>query len=144
MTVTLKIRSAVEDAMSDRTSRVYFGIVAVLAIWASAGNLGLVESSWMVRFLAVILCMPWTFVASVMIYLSHVEERLLGYSFYHEAPAWLFEPLWTVFWLSAAFANARIIAALSRSASRRPGVSPLLVPTGLLAFFGLIVLIWRA
>lgn len=144
VTGAVKIRRVMEDATSDRTSRVYLGIVAVLAIWASAGSLGLVYSDWTVRFLTVILCMPWTFVVFVMISLSHVEEWLLGYNFYHESPAWLFEPLWTVFWLSAALANARIIAALSRSASRRPGVSPFLVPVGLLAFFSLIVLIWRA
>ncbi|MGW4818795.1 SCO4225 family membrane protein [Streptomyces sp. NPDC004227] len=144
MTATLNARCAVEDATSDWTSRAYLGIVAVLAIWASAGGLGLVEDPRSTaRFLAVILCMPWTFVLFVVVWLSHVEQWLLGYSFYAESPAWLFEPLWTVFWPVAAVANARIIAALSGSVLRRPGASPFLVPMGLLAFFSGIALLWR-
>ncbi|PZG93257.1 hypothetical protein C1I97_29020 [Streptomyces sp. NTH33] len=144
MAAMLEIRHVVDDATSDWTSRAYLGFVAVLAIWASAAGLGLVEDPrGTARFLAVILCMPWTLVVFVVVWLSHVEEWLLGYSFSFESPAWLFEPLWTVFWPVAALANAGIIAALSRSVSRRPGASPFLVPMGLLAFFAFIALLWR-
>lgn len=144
MTAILKIRHVMDDATSDWTSRAYLGFVAVLAIGASAGGFGLVEDPrGTARFLAVILCMPWTLVVFVAVWLSHVEEWWLGYSFYHESPAWLFEPLWTVFWPVAALANARVIAALSRSVSRRPGASPFLVPMGLLAFLAFIALLWR-
>jgi hypothetical protein len=144
MTATLNIRRVAEDATSDWTSRAYLGIVAVLAIWASAGGLGLVEDPrGTARLLTIILCMPWTLVVFVVVGLNDGFYWLLGHNFYHESPAWLFEPLWTVFWPVAALANARTIAALSRSVSRRPGASPFQVPMGLLAFFALIALIWR-
>ncbi|MFB7456579.1 MULTISPECIES: hypothetical protein [unclassified Streptomyces] len=143
VTATLNTRCALNDATSDWTTRAYVGSVAVLGILASAEGLGLVDTDSTARFLAVILCMPWTLLVAAVVSLNDGFNWLLGYNFFADSPAWLFEPLWTVFWTAAALANARTIAALSRSASRRPGVSPFLVPMSLLAFVSLIALLWR-
>ncbi|WP_031507898.1 SCO4225 family membrane protein [Streptomyces megasporus] len=132
----------VSEATGNRTSRVYLAVVAVLALWASADALGVVDDpDSTARFLAVVLCMPWTLVVYLVVWVVRVD-LWLGYNVYFESPTWLFEPLWTVFWLLAALANARIIAALSRSASRS-GRSSWAVPLGVPVFFTLIIVIWR-
>lgn len=143
MTATPRIRRVAEDATSDWTTGPYLGSVAVLGVLASAEGLGLVGTDSTARFLAVILCMPWTLLVAAVVWLNDGLYWLLGHNFFADSPAWLFEPLWTVFWTMAALANARTIAALSRSVSRRPGVSPFLVPMGLLAIVSLIALLWR-
>ncbi|MFJ5152268.1 hypothetical protein ACIQCF_11915 [Streptomyces sp. NPDC088353] len=143
MTATPRTRRVAEDATSDWTTGAYLGSVAVLGVLASAEGLGLVGTDSTARFLAVILCMPWTLLVAAVVWLNDGFYWLLGHNFFADSPAWLFEPLWTVFWTMAALANARTIAALSRSVSRRPGVSPVLVPMGLLAIVSLIALLWR-
>ncbi|AXG77660.1 hypothetical protein DVK44_08070 [Streptomyces paludis] len=113
-------------------------------MWATAGALGFVEDpDSIARFLAVVLCMPWTLAVFLMIWISQIETWLLGYSFYAESPNWMFEPLWLVFCVVAVFLNARIISRLTRLAALRTGPSGQIVPLGLLGFFGVIVLIFR-
>ncbi|MFJ5104009.1 hypothetical protein [Streptomyces sp. NPDC088554] len=95
------------------------------------------------RFLAMVLCMPWTPAVFIAIGMSRVETWLLGHGFYAESPSWMFEPLWLGFCVVAAFLNARVISRLTRLEARRTGTSGRIVPLGLLGFFGVIILIFR-
>ncbi|MFI5755420.1 hypothetical protein [Streptomyces sp. NPDC051569] len=88
--------------------------------------------------------MPWTLLAHVLLWVSHIDSWLLGYNFSFDSPNWLFEPVWLIFVPVAALLNARIISGPNRRVpARRPGRPAPVVPFGMLAFFGGIILLFR-
>ncbi|MBT2479780.1 hypothetical protein [Streptomyces sp. ISL-94] len=108
-----------------------------------AGGAGLGEGSWLPRHLSVILTLPWLLVVHLFLAVTQVDTWLLGYSFYFESAAWLFEPLWAVYCLAAGLFNAGALARLSRSA-RRSGTAPWVVPVAAVCFFAALFGVWHA
>ncbi|MGW7455811.1 SCO4225 family membrane protein [Streptomyces sp. NPDC054787] len=130
-------------AWSEPVSRAYLVLLACCALWAVAGGAGLGDSGWLPRHLAVILTLPWLLAVHLFLVVTQVDSWLLGYSFYFESPAVLFEPLWVVYCAAAGLFNANVLARLSRSA-RRSGRSPWLVAAGAAAFFAAMLALWHA
>ncbi|MBT2449938.1 hypothetical protein J7F03_23260 [Streptomyces sp. ISL-43] len=140
--VPVRVKGTVISAWREPVSRAYLGLFAVFALWAAAGGTGLVAEWWPARHLAVILSMPWLLVVVLFLALARIDSWLLGYNFYFESPAWLFEPLWVVYCLAAGLLNARLLARWSRSA-RESGRTPWVVPVSAVAFFAAVFALWH-
>lgn len=138
-----RIRQTAITAWSEPVSRIYLALLAFCALWAVVGGAGLGEGSWLPRHLAVILTLPWLLAIHLFLVVTQVDTWLLGYSFYFESPAWLFEPLWMVYCLAAGLFNANALTRMSRSA-RRAGTPAWVVPIGAACFFAAMLVIWHA
>ncbi|MCX5014172.1 hypothetical protein OG765_24765 [Streptomyces sp. NBC_00555] len=138
-----RIRQTAIRAWSEPLSRAYLVLLAFCALWAMAGGVGLGDGSWLPRHLAVILTLPWLLAVHLFLVVTQIDTWLLGYSFYFESPAWLFEPLWVVYCLAAGLINAGVLARLARSA-RRSGTAPWVVPAAAVCFFAALLGIWHA
>ncbi|MEV8535756.1 hypothetical protein [Streptomyces sp. NPDC051211] len=134
----MKILETAVPAWREPVSRVYMALLTVCALWAVAGGIGLGEEWRLPRFLAVVLTMPWLLVVHLFLLVTQADWWLLGYSFYSDSPAWLFEPLWIVYCLTAGLLNARLLARWSRSAKR-----PWSVPVCAVGFFAAVVTLWH-
>ncbi|MFE9630636.1 hypothetical protein [Streptomyces sp. NPDC006463] len=142
--LVLLVRQAAIRAWSEPVSRTYAALLAFCALWAMTGGVGLGDDvSWYPRHLAVILTMPWILAAHLFLVVTQLDAWLLGYSFYFESPAWLFEPLWAAYCLAAGLFNAAALARFSRSA-RTAGTSSWVVPAAAVCFFAALLGIWHA
>ncbi|MFB7051778.1 SCO4225 family membrane protein [Streptomyces vinaceus] len=142
-TFAQRFGQAAVRAWSEPFSRAYLLLLGLCALWAVFGGVGLGDASWLPRQFAVILTLPWLLVVHLFLAVTQVDTWLLGYSFYFESPAWLFEPLWVVYCLAAGLVNAGVIARLSRSA-RRSGKASWLVPAAAVCCFAAVFGIWHA
>ncbi|MFF4426020.1 hypothetical protein ACFY04_35485 [Streptomyces sp. NPDC001549] len=138
-----RIRGAALTAWSEPLSRGYLVLLAVCAVWSMTGGVGLGENGWLIRNIAVVLTLPWLLAVHLFLVVTQVDTWLLGYSFYFESPAWLFEPLWVLYCLTAGLLNARLLARVSRS-TREAGSAPWWVPMFTLAFFAGLFALWHA
>ncbi|MGP3685643.1 SCO4225 family membrane protein [Streptomyces sp. IBSNAI002] len=141
--VSRRIRQAAIRAWSEPVSRVYLVLLAFCALWAMAGGAGLGDGSWLPRHLAVILTLPWLLAVHLFLVVTQVDTWLLGYNFYAESPALLFEPLWFVYCVAAGLLNASFLARMARSA-RRSATAPWVVPAVALCFFAALFALWHA
>lgn len=138
-----RVRQAAVRAWGEPVSRGYAVLLAFCALWALAGGVGLGEASWLPRHVAVVLTLPWILAVHLFLVVTQVDSWLLGYNFYFASPAWLFEPLWVVYCLTAGLLNARVLARASRSA-RRNGTPPWVVPVAAVCFFAALLGVWHA
>ncbi|MFE6848523.1 hypothetical protein [Streptomyces sp. NPDC057686] len=134
----MKIIETAVLAWREPFSRVYMAVLAVCALWAVAGGIGLGEEWRLPRLLAVILTMPWFLVVHLFFVVTNADWALLGYSFYFDSPAWLFEPVFIVYCLTAGLINAHLFARWSRAAYR-----PWSVPLYTTLFFVLVLIVWH-
>ncbi|WP_314251773.1 SCO4225 family membrane protein [Streptomyces kutzneri] len=141
--VPARIREAALTAWSEPLPRGYLVLLAVCAVWSMTGGVGLGEDGWLIRSIAVVLTMPWLLVAHLLLVVTQLDLWLLGYNFYFESPAWLFEPLWVLYCLTAGLLNARLLARVSRS-TREAGSAPWWVPMFTLVFFAGLFALWHA
>ncbi|MCX4959897.1 hypothetical protein [Streptomyces virginiae] len=139
----VRIREAAVTAWSEPLSRGYLVLLAVCAVWSMAGGVGLGEDGPLVRNIAVVLTLPWLLVVHLFLVVTQVDTWLLGYSLYFESPAWLFEPLWVLYCLTAGLLNARLLARVSRS-TREAGSAPWWVPMFAVLFFTGMFALWHA
>ncbi|MGW0750557.1 SCO4225 family membrane protein [Streptomyces sp. NPDC002587] len=130
-------------AWREPVSRAYLVLLAFCALWAVADGAGLGDGSWLPRHLAVILTLPWLLAVHLFLVVTQVDTWLLGYSFYFESPALLFEPLWVIYCVAAGLFNANVLARLARSA-RRSGRSPWPVAAAAATFFAAMLALWHA
>ncbi|WP_328962851.1 hypothetical protein [Streptomyces virginiae] len=137
-----RIREAVRTAWSEPLSRWYLVLLTVCAVWSTAGGVGLGEDGWLIRNIAVVLTMPWLLVVHLFLVVTQADTLLLGYGIYFESPAWLFEPLWLLYCLTAGLLNARLLARVSRS-TREAGSAPWWVPMFALLFFVGLFALWH-
>ncbi|MEU7062719.1 hypothetical protein [Streptomyces sp. NPDC046161] len=49
---------------------------------------------------------------------TQIDSLLLGYNFYFESPAWLFEPFFIAYCLAAGLLNAHLLGRWTRSSKR--------------------------
>ncbi|MFI5831495.1 SCO4225 family membrane protein [Streptomyces sp. NPDC051578] len=125
-------------AWREPVSRVYLAILAVCALWAVTGGIGLGEEWRLPRIFAVILTMPWILLVHLFLVVTQIDSLLLGYSFYFESPAWLFEPFFIAYCLAAGLLNAHLLGRWTRSSKRSWPV-----PVGAVGFFAAAFAIWR-
>ncbi|MEV7561607.1 hypothetical protein [Streptomyces sp. NPDC089795] len=137
-----RIREAARTAWSEPLSRGYLILLAVFAVWAMTGGVGLGENGYLARNIAVVLTLPWLLVLHLFLVLTQVDTWLLGYSFYFEAPPWLFEPAWVLYCLTAGLLNARLLARVTRS-TREAGSAPWWVPMFTVTFFACVFALWH-
>ncbi|MGW7098784.1 hypothetical protein [Streptomyces sp. NPDC054838] len=90
------------------------------------------------RIIAVILTMPWILLVHLFLVVTQLDSLLLGYNFYFDSPAWLFEPLFIAYCLTAGLLNAHLLGRWSRSAKRTWPV-----PVCAVGFFTAVFTIWR-
>ncbi|MFJ6718774.1 MULTISPECIES: hypothetical protein [unclassified Streptomyces] len=134
----MKIFDAAVRACREPVSRVYMALLAVCALWAVAGGIGLGGQWWLPRVFAVILTMPWILLVHLFLVVTQIDTLLLGYSFYFESPAWLFEPFFIAYCATAGLLNAHLLARWTRSSKRT-----WTVPVCAVGFFAAVFGLWR-
>ncbi|MFE6461114.1 hypothetical protein ACFVP0_27115 [Streptomyces cinereoruber] len=130
-------------AWSEPVARTYLVLVAGCALWAVAGGAGLGDAAWMPRQAVLFLTLPFFLVVHLFLVITQIDSWLLGYNFYFESPAWLFEPLYLVYAVVSSVLGARFLARWTRS-SRTFGTPPWVVPLVCAAFFVVVALLWYA